>query len=281
MGKDSGSAPDPIDATALGKQQFALNQQTADLMAKYNRVNQNTPTGNTSWSQDSNGNWTQNVSMNPALQHAFDAQTQLQTNQNLNANDALNRAAASAGKGYDLSGLPALSNDYSKDRDQTTQSILDRLKPQQDQDRQALEARLASQGLSGGSQAWNTGMDSFNRGINDARLAAVQAGNQEQQQLFGEGLQGRQQGMAEQTAQLDRPFKEFAALSGAAPVSGNPQFPSFVPVSVANTDITSPAIAAQNQAMQGYQSNQQGNSAKMGGTGSLVGTGIMAAATIM
>jgi hypothetical protein len=48
-----------------------------DAMANANRVNQNTPLGSRTWTQDANGRWVATDAYTPALQHNFDALTGL------------------------------------------------------------------------------------------------------------------------------------------------------------------------------------------------------------
>lgn len=72
------------------------------------------------------------------------------------------------------------------------QRATSRLDPQFQQDQSALETRLANQGITMGSDAYNTEMANFARNKNDAyasaRNDAVYAGGAEQSRLFGLGL---------------------------------------------------------------------------------------------
>lgn len=79
--------------------------------------------------------------------------------------------------------------DFSKDRDKVEGAIYSRLDPQMEKDRAALETRLANQGVTQGSQAWNTATDSLNRSNTDARMQAILAGGQEQSRLQELALQ--------------------------------------------------------------------------------------------
>lgn len=72
------------------------------------------------------------------------------------------------------------------------QRATSRLDPQFQQDQSALETRLANQGITLGSDAYNAEMERFGRTKNDAyanaRNDAILAGGQEQSRLFGLGL---------------------------------------------------------------------------------------------
>jgi hypothetical protein len=78
-----------------------------------------------------------------------------------------------------------------------------RLDPQWQQQQQLLQDQLTQQGIPVGSQAYTTAMDNFSRAKNDAytsaQNAATVSGAQLGQQDYGLALQGRQQGVSEQT----------------------------------------------------------------------------------
>ncbi|MGR6743517.1 hypothetical protein, partial [Aeromonas veronii] len=74
-------------------------------------------------------------------------------------------------------------DDFSKNRQEVQDALLARQQPQMDRDKAALEQRLADQGITIGSKAYQSSMDDYGRSANDARLAAVLAGGQEQSRL--------------------------------------------------------------------------------------------------
>lgn len=76
-------------------------------------------------------------------------------------------------------------DNFSTDRQAVSDALLARTEPQQERDRTALEARLAAQGFTSGSQGYHDAADELNRQKNDARMQAVLAGGQEQSRLFG------------------------------------------------------------------------------------------------
>ncbi|MBM1556665.1 tail fiber domain-containing protein [Sulfitobacter mediterraneus] len=73
--------------------------------------------------------------------------------------------------------------DFSDERSRVENALMERMNPSLTKDREALEARLASQGIRYGSQAYQDAMGDFNRQSNDARLGAIIAGGQEQSRL--------------------------------------------------------------------------------------------------
>lgn len=75
--------------------------------------------------------------------------------------------------------------DFSKDRQRVERALMERMQPGLERDRNALEDRLASQGINIGSAAYRNAMDDYSRQVNGARLEAVLAGGQEQSRMTG------------------------------------------------------------------------------------------------
>lgn len=75
--------------------------------------------------------------------------------------------------------------DYASNVQDVQNALMSRLQPQIDQDRAALEQRLAGQGIQIGSKAYDTAMNQFNQGVNDQRTQALLAASQEQSRLAG------------------------------------------------------------------------------------------------
>jgi len=86
-------------------------------------------------------------------------------------------------------------------RDAVQNAIMARVQPMLDRQRTLTQNNLLVQGHNPGSAAWNAVQDDLMRAENDARLAAVAAGGQEQSRLYG--LQQAGFGMAEQARQRD------------------------------------------------------------------------------
>lgn len=79
--------------------------------------------------------------------------------------------------------LNSYGGDFSEERQRVEDALMDRMQPLLDRDREALEARLASQGLRYGAEAYQDAFGDFNRQTNDARLAAILNAGQEQSRL--------------------------------------------------------------------------------------------------
>lgn len=92
-----------------------------------------------------------------------------------------------------MAGLPDLIDPASlstgaETRDRVEAALMERLNSQMDGDREALRSRLANQGLSEGSEAYDRAMRGFGRDLNDARLSAILGAGQEASREFGMDL---------------------------------------------------------------------------------------------
>ncbi len=153
------------------------------------------------------------------------------------------------------------NNNFSEDRQRVEDALMSRLNPQIERDRNTLLTRLANQGVTSGSEAYNNELNQFGQQTNDARMQAIMSAGQEQQRMFQEAIdaanqrnsvtQGnyenkntedsaqqalRQQAFQEQVALRNQPISEITALmGGSAPTI--PQFQQWNPGHVANTPV--------------------------------------------
>jgi hypothetical protein len=74
--------------------------------------------------------------------------------------------------------------DFSADRSKVEESLYQRMDPQLQRDRGAMEARLADQGIKVGSPGYQAAMDQFNRQLTDTRLGITQTAGAEQQRMM-------------------------------------------------------------------------------------------------
>ena len=105
--------------------------------------------------------------------------------------------------GYDFSNvsdMPELSQ-FNQTRDQVTDAYMQRLQPYLDKQQSALDQKLASQGITHGSEAYGWDQDIQQRGANDQRVAALLAGDKASQDLFNNAMSLRGQGVSEAIAQ--------------------------------------------------------------------------------
>ncbi|MBM3091613.1 tail fiber domain-containing protein [Ensifer sp. T173] len=74
---------------------------------------------------------------------------------------------------------------YSADTSRYENALMERMNPQLERSRAALETQLANQGLQPGSEAFNRAIDAATRQENDARFGAILNAGQEQSRLAG------------------------------------------------------------------------------------------------
>jgi hypothetical protein len=323
VGKKS-DPPPPPDYTGLAQQTAASSQEAQTRSDWANRPTINTPWGTQSWQSTGSVDpatgrpvtaWTQNTTLNPQSQAALDSQLALDTGRSQLAGTMMDRVASGFEQPFDWSNLPdragspqdnlpAMGGDISSgvgdaSRQRVEQGLLDRLRPEQQFQSEALETRLANQGLTPGSVAYDRAKqklgDQFSRDqfnalmmggqeqmnqFNMARSAGDYA-NQRNQQQFNQNLsagnfqnQNRQQAIAEQGLQRNMGLNEMNALLSGTQV-GMPQMPTF------NTSAPAGAVnyaGAGNQqynaAMNNYNAQQQGQQGLFGGLTNLAGLGL-------
>jgi hypothetical protein len=157
-----------------------------------------------------------------------------------------------------------------------------RLQPQQDQDRAALDTKLANQGIQQGSEAYNNSKGNSSRGSMTSGLRHFSPVMQEQQNEFGRGLasanfgnQAQQQAIQEANYFQTQPLNILNAHCGSGTKLRIRSSGMFLE---ARRLQPAPVYqAAQDQyaaAMQQYQSQLQSQSAMLGGIASLGGAAI-------
>lgn len=216
--------------------------------------------------------YTATTALNPEAQKAFDAQQRIDTATNLLAEDQLGRIKSAVGTELDFSGLPSLTQDFSADRDKVVQALIDRNQGNMDRDQSALETKLANQGVMRGSDAWKAAMDDMNRGVNDFRLGAMQAGGAEQSRLYGLTADARQRLMQEMLTKRNQPINEMTALLNGGGGVQMPAFASVPQTGLANTDVAGPVNAAYQGQLAGWNARNQAGQSTMGGLFGLAGT---------
>jgi hypothetical protein len=322
LGKKSSPPPAP-DYTALAEKTASSNQYAQDRADWANRPTINTPWGSQSWQSKaavdpSTGKpvtaWTQNTQLNPQSQEALNAQMALDTGKSQLAQSFMGRVAQDYAKPFDMSGLPSragspqdnlpsMGGDISAgvgdaSRQRVEKGMLERLRPEQQFQTEALDTKLVNQGLTPGSKAYERAKqqqaDQFSRDqynalmlggqeqMNQFNMAkgAGEYANQQNQQQFGQNLQAgnfqnqnRQQALAEQALQRGMSLNEMNALLTGTQV-GMPQMPNFSQSAPAGSVNYSGAGGQQyNAAMNNYNAQQQQQQGLFGGLAGLAGMG--------
>ena len=250
---DAPTPPDPKDTSSA---QTGTNIGTAIANSTMGLIDQSTPYGTLTHSK--NGmerykdpytgkvynipKWSSTISLSDAEKGILDQNTAARTN-----------LAGIANERSDFLG------DYFKNSGAATDQIdaklyelgSKRLDPRFAQEGQALEAKLANQGIGMGSQAYDTAMRQFNEGKNDAYNSLM--------------LTGRGAAMNE----VNMPLNQITALLSGSQVN-NPQVSMGSTSPAATTDVA--GLINQNYA-QKYGNWQQKNAATQGLLGGLFGLG--------
>lgn len=232
--------------------------------------------------------YTATTTLSPDQQKLYDQNNQIATSLNGLAQQGITgvgNAVANpltAGQFDPLQHAPQ-SGDSNAARDQATNAVLARLLPSQQQDTSHLQTMLANQGLDPGSEAYQNQSKILGQQQNDARTQAVLTGDQEQNQLFNQGLasstfnnQAQQQAIQEAQFYQTNPLNTLNALRSGNQVS----MPTFGNYSSGAQVQPAPLYAAANDSyanqMAQYNANLSSSNGFLSGLGSLGSAAIMA-----
>jgi len=159
MGKRAPSAPPAPDPAATAAAQAAANRETAITQFGLNAVNQVTPFGNLTYTQtgtwaDGTPRFTATQTLSPAEQEALDLSNRAQSLYGTAAVNQLGAVQERLSQPFEFD--PGAYGDTAMGRDAVERALMERLQPQLDRDRAAMETRLANQGIMLGSEAYRT-----------------------------------------------------------------------------------------------------------------------------
>jgi len=219
------SAPAAPDYRGAAQETAAGNLAAAQTATAANRVNQVTPYGSLNYAEtgtDSQGNptWTATTSLSDIGQQLLNNQNQASLGLGGTINSALGRVQSTMGQGFNpntpaiqyggqaptlgqvgqagqaqgMGNAPTLQTglDYQgmEGWDKATGLLMNRLNPQIAQSEERLQAQLANQGIAPGTEAYNRAMTQQGQKTNDLLTQAQLAGQNVQQNMFGQALQG-------------------------------------------------------------------------------------------
>jgi putative N-acetylmannosamine-6-phosphate epimerase len=218
MGK-SASAPPAPDYTAAAQATAAGNLDAARAATAANRVNQVTPYGSLNYDisgQDPYGNptWTATQSLAPEQKQLLDIQNQLSIGTGQLGQKGLGYVENMISQPFDTSSLPTTGFNAGQSYQD---AYMQRLAPQIQQGREALNVDLANRGIPVGSEAYKRAMMTQGQKENDLLAAATTQG-------FGTGLAANQQGFNQLAYQRNEPINTLNAVRSGAQV----QSPTFV-----------------------------------------------------
>lgn len=262
MGKKSKTqTPQPIDTTALGQKQADENQRIYDVNLAASRPTQSNPFGTLGWSKDDAGNWTQSVNLSPEQQAMF--------------NQAQSHVGGMLGN-IDTSQIK-LNNDLPQigQYNQQAADLFNQLAaPQLERQRAAKEAQMAAMGLGLGSgRAYNTQQELLNDSENRSAMMGAQAGIQQGNTMFGQGLQLNQQGNQNVLNERSANLGQLSGMLGLQNTIGSPQFQSIGSVpQLSGVNYTDLANQQYNQQLNASNAANADKAAKNQATTSALGT---------
>lgn len=202
--KGKGKAPKAPNYEKLAQQtaDYDLRNTRAQTMA--NRPTQISPYGTHTWKQDPKNpdKWIETTTLSGPGQQIFDLSNDVSI-------DAL------SDPNIDESALPGRMVNAGENM---TDALMRRLQPQLDRQREALRTQLANQGITLGSEAYDTSYRNQNERENDmltsAQIQGIQAGDA-----------ARQSALQEQIAIKNQPINVMNAIRGGSQIT-NPSFGS-------------------------------------------------------
>ena len=278
MNKEKTQAPAAIDPVQTARAQSSANKETAIAQANLNMVNQYTPGGSLEYSQrglaaDGTPQYAATQTLTPQNQRIFDLTQNASEQYGQTANNLLGNVKGQLSSPIDISSLGAAPTYDANFRDQQRQALITRAQPTFDQQRTALETRLANQGLVAGTEAYDKEFDTYNRGYNDFLLGAdINAGNLAGNE-YARMQQARQNQIGEMLLPRQQSLNELAALAGGTQVS-TPSYVNTPQTGIQGTDIIGAQGLAANQQNAAYQAQMGQNNAMMGGLFGLGGAAL-------
>jgi hypothetical protein len=211
------SAPAAPDYSGAAQATAQGNLEAARAATAANRVNQVTPYGNLNYTQsgtDQYGNptWTATTTLSDVGQQLLNNQNQTSLGLGSAINAQLGQVQETMGDRFN----PNLPSTGMNPGQTYQEAYMARLAPQIEQNRNALEARLANQGIEPGTKAYENAMRQQAQKENDLLLGATTQG-------FGVGQQANQQAFNQELTKYNMPLNTLSALRTGAQVQ-NPSF---------------------------------------------------------
>lgn len=202
---------------------------------------------------DGDDTWSATITLSPEQQQMLDLQNQIGIS-------SLGQVQQNLAKPFDTSTLPAQMINAG----QTAQdAIMSRLEPAFQRQQQQLDAQLANQGISRGTDAYRTAQTDQSQKLNDAYIQAALQG-------INVGNQARQQALNEQLTLRNEPLNALNALRSGSQVQ-NPSFINPAQQGLAQTpDLLG---AAQSQYSANLGAANAANAASSNFIGGLMGLG--------
>jgi hypothetical protein len=283
--------PPPADPVKTAEAQTKMNKETAVAQTGLNATDQVTPTGTLNYAQK--GTWADGTPHFEATQSLTPNQQAILSTGESNAlklgnvgGQQIDKISSILAQPVDLSKAPAaptFTGDTSAIEGRIGQLAHARLDPILAQKRAAVENKLANQGVTSGSEAWQHSMDQLGRDENDANNQLILGGRgqafNELGTTYGYNMQGHQQGVQDLLTERQTPINEITALMSGSQVS-KPSYVATPNTSIAPVDYGGMVANADQIAQKNYQAKLAQDNALMGGLFGLAGAGVKAGASM-
>ena len=280
MGKSSPSPPAAPDPVATANAQSAADLKTAIAQGRLNNTDQITPYGSLTYSElgnDSEGvpRYSATQTLTPSGQRQLDLSNQAGIRFGETANQQLSNVSNLLSQPISFDSLGPAPSANEQTRQSVRQSQMDRLRPEINRERSSIETRLANQGIGIGTEAYNSELDRYQRGVNDLYLATDATAGQEQSRLYGIEQNSRNQRLNEMVQQRQIPLNETIGLLSGTQVQ-SPQFVNTPQVGLPQSPLADSIYGSYNAELNNFNQAQQRQSAERQGLYSLLGTGASA-----
>lgn len=237
----------------LTASQGILNQQRAELDATYNRVNQTSPYGNLTYTQNPDGTYSASTTLNPKAQALLDQQQGMEKGLNTWANRLTGKAQGLLASFPQFNKLPAMPKTDEKSRrameDRMYKLYSRQLDKRYQNEQEAMFQDLENRKIAPGNRLFNNSMDAMEErkttGYNDAMARAITTSGAESDRSYNQQMGARNQAIKELLQKRSLPLSEISQILGMSSAVRTGQAPKFaqVPnVAVEGTDIINPAM---------------------------------------
>lgn len=240
-----GSQPSAPDPASSSNNQLTFNKLAGAAQNQGNMFSQSNPYGSLNWNADPNapGGYNANVSLSPQQQQLFNQQQNTKSNFGSAASDLSSNFGSLYGSAPNID-PSALTNKVMGWGQQYMQPIFN-------QQQSNLDARLQSQGITPGSEAYNNAQNLQSRNVNNAYSNLL--------------MQAEPAAFSQAVTQYQLPAQMAGMLSG----QGAPQTPNQSMVQTPQSQVGAPNY--QQAAQQQYQAQQAQNAAYNQGIWGMIG----------
>lgn len=223
---------------------------------------------------DDPDHWSSTVTLSPEQQALLDQQNKISLGLGSAMENGLQYVNDTMSNPLDTSGFTQMDQATVGGLDQITRAMMERAQPYLDAARQTRENNLLIQGHNRGGEAWGAVQNDLMKGENDALLAAILSGGQEQSRLLGLQQAQRQAQLSEAGYLRNEPINTLNAVRTGAQVTA----PTFTNVPQQQTTQGPNLLNAANAQYQGnlnaYNADQASSGNFMSGLFSLGGAAL-------